>query len=97
MENLNFAQENVTNVVSGESAIVATRRAEQAKKYGMWYKEGATSSDLISWCDNRIAVYTEWIKHCQELRKASQAQLIESMNLEELLALVDARKAAEQQ
>lgn len=97
MENLNFTQENVTNVVSGESTIVSTKRAEQAKKFGMWYKEGATSSDLISWCDNRIAVYTEWIKHCQELKKASQLQLVESMNLEELLALVDAKKTVEQQ
>ena len=39
------------------------KRAEMHRTYGMWYKEGATASDLVSWCDARIAVYSEWIKN----------------------------------
>ena len=47
--------ENEKNV----NGVEESKRAEMHKTYGMWYKEGATASDLVSWCDARIAVYSE--------------------------------------
>ena len=60
------------------------KRAEMHRTYGMWYKEGATASDLVSWCDARIAVYNEWIKNCMELKNSSQVQLLSGMSKEAL-------------
>lgn len=47
-------------------------------------KRDATASDLVSWCDARIAVYREWIKNCMELKHSSQAQLLSGMSKEAL-------------
>lgn len=70
-----------------------SNRAEMHKTYGMWYKEGATASDLVSWCDARIAVYNEWIKNCMELKNSSQVQLLSGMSKEALERALDALKA----
>lgn len=69
------------------------KRAEMHRTYGMWYKEGATASDLVSWCDARIAVYSEWIKNCTELKHSSQAQLLSGMSKEALEAALAALNA----
>lgn len=66
------------------NGVEESKRAEMHKTYGMWYKEGATASDLVSWCDARIAVYREWIKNCMELKHSSQAQLLSGMSKEAL-------------
>lgn len=82
--------ENVNNV----NGVETSKRAEMSRTYGMWYKEGATASDLVSWCDARIAVYNEWIKNCKELKQSSQAQLLSGMSraeLEAALAALDAQ------
>ena len=34
------------------------KRAEMHRTYGMWYKEGATASDLVSWCDAKNSSFT---------------------------------------
>ena len=77
------------NVKSAEER----KRAEMHRTYGMWYKEGATASDLVSWCDARIAVYSEWIKNCTELKHSSQAQLLSGMSKEALEAALAALNA----
>lgn len=82
--------ENVKNVNGAEER----KRAEMHKTYGMWFKEGATASDLVSWCDARIAVYSEWIKNCKALKQSSQTQLLSGMSraeLEAALAAMDAQ------
>ena len=48
------------NVKSAEER----KRAEMHRTYGMWYKEGATASDLVSWCDARIAVCLLYTSRC---------------------------------
>ena len=68
------------------NGVEESKRAEMHRTYGMWYKEGATASDLVSWCDARIAVYSEWIKSCMELKHSSQAQLLSGMSKEALEA-----------
>ena len=66
------------NVKSAEER----KRAEMHRTYGMWYKEGA-----------RIAVYSEWIKNCTELKHSSQAQLLSGMSKEALEAALAALNA----
>ena len=62
------------------------------RTYGMWYKEGATARPCF-WCDARIAVYSEWIKNCTELKHSSQAQLLSGMSKEALEAALAALNA----
>lgn len=73
--------------------VKTTKRAKQSRTYGMWYKEGATASDLVSWCDARIALYNEWIKNCTELKHSSQTQLLGGMSKAELEAALAALNA----
>ena len=70
------------NVKSAEER----KRAEMHRTYGMW-------SELVSWCDARIAVYSEWIKNCTELKHSSQAQLLSGMSKEALEAALAALNA----
>ncbi len=81
-----MTSENANNVNGAE----ISKRAELSRTYGMWYKDGATASDLVSWCDARIAVYNEWIKNCKELKHSSQAQLLGGMSKEALEAALAA-------
>lgn len=81
--------ENVVKNVAVEAAEVSNR-AKMAQQYGMWYKEGATASDLVSWCDGRIAVYNQWIKNCKALKAASQMELLAGMPKEALQAALAA-------
>lgn len=81
-------EENVKNVAA--DAVEVSNRAKMAQQYGMWYKNGATASDLVSWCDGRIAVYTEWIKNCKALKAASQQELLAGVGKEALQAALAA-------
>lgn len=83
-------EEIVKNGVAVEAAKEVSNRAKMAQQYGMWYKEGATASDLVSWCDGRIAVYTQWIQNCKALKAASQQQLLAGVGKEALQAALAA-------
>lgn len=74
----------------GADAAQVSNRASMAQQYGMWYKEGATASDLVSWCDGRIALYTQWIQNCKALKAASQKELLAGMSREALEAALAA-------
>lgn len=75
------------------NAAEESERAMMAQQYGMWYKKGATASELVSWCDGRIAKYTEWIQHCKELKQASQLELLAGVPKEALEAALAAHNA----
>lgn len=78
------------NGAAVEAVKEVSDRAKMAQQYGMWFKEGATASDLVSWCDGRIAIYTQWIQNCKALKKASQMELLAGMGKAELQAALDA-------
>lgn len=75
------------------NGVETSKRAEQSRKYGMWYKEGATPAELVSWCDERISTCNEWIKNCKELKQSSQTQLLSDMPREALEAALAALNA----
>lgn len=82
-------EENIVKGAAVEAAEVSNR-AKMAQQYGMWYKNGATASDLVSWCDGRIALYNEWIKNCKALKAASQQELLAGVGKEALQAALAA-------
>lgn len=81
--------ENV-NANAAVGAANKSSRAMMAEQYGMWYKEDATASELVSWCDGRIAKYNEWIQNCKALKAASQQELLAGVPKEALEAALAA-------
>ena len=77
---------------AAEAANQSVRKV-MANQYGMWYNEDATASELVSWCDGRIAKYNEWIKNCKALKEASQLELLAGVPREALLAALEALNA----
>lgn len=69
---------------------VVLNRAQMSEQYGSWYKEGATASYLVSWCDGRIAKYLQWIENCKALKAASQQELLTGVSKEALQAALAA-------
>lgn len=82
--------ENNTNVAVVENAANSKERAEMHKQYGMWYKKDATASDLVSWCDGRIALYQHWIQNCKALKSNKQQELLAGISKEALQAALAA-------
>lgn len=69
------------------NSVEETTRAIMAQKYGVWYKKNASASELVSWCNDRIAKCNEWIENLQNLREESQKQLFKGMTKEEVLRI----------
>lgn len=83
-------EENVMKGAAVESANEVSNRAKMAQQYGMWFKKDATASDLVSWCDGRIAIYNQWIQNCKALKAASQQELLAGVSKEALQAALAA-------
>lgn len=72
-------------------------RKDKANKYGMWFNDNADPAEIVSWCNGRIQKYKEWIKNCEELRKDNQNKLFDGMSVEDLMRILDEKKAQTQQ
>lgn len=84
---------DLNQVVAAEAVKEVSNRAKMAQQYGMWYKEDATASDLVSWCDGRIAIYLQWIQNCKALKEASQLELLAGVDKATLQAALAALEA----
>ena len=76
-----------------EAAKKSTNRKPMAEKYGSWFSETATSAELVSWCDSRIAKYQQWIENCKVLKSQHQLNLVQGMTEEDLEAALAALRA----
>lgn len=71
------------------NSVEETTRAAMAQKYGSWYKKNASASELVSWCNDRIAKCNEWIENLKVLREESQKQLFKGMTKEEVMRIAE--------
>ena len=77
------------------SEVVATgNRAEMAKNFGMWTSKNASASDLVSWADERIAIYRNWIENLSKLKDENQLKLVDGLTIEQLQAMIEAKRQA---
>lgn len=67
-------------------------RAVMAKTFGMWTSKDAKASELVSWADNRIAIYENWIKNLRKLKDENQLELVNGLSIEELRKLIEAKQ-----
>jgi hypothetical protein len=86
--NVNAANGEVKNVVD-------LGRDEASKLYGSWCSPSATAATIVSWCDKRIQIYTEWIANCEALKKANQIQMCKGFSPDELRKMAEAMEAGE--
>ena len=91
VENLNLVNLEGNSIVT---SVELSDRKSGAAYFGMWYKEDATSSDVVGWCKSRIATYKRYIQNLQTLMGASQQDMVSGMSLEELKAIVAAKEQA---
>jgi hypothetical protein len=76
----------MTNVVANGN------RAEMAKTFGMWTSKKASASDLVSWSDERIAIYENWIKNLRKLKDENQMKLLDGLSVDDLKKMIEARQ-----
>jgi hypothetical protein len=88
--NVNAANGEVKNVVN-------LGRDEASKLYGSWCSPKATAATVVSWCDQRIKIYTEWIANCEALKRQNQVQMCQGFSPDELRKMAEALEAAKQQ
>lgn len=67
-------------------------RAEMAKTFGMWTSKKASASDLVSWSDERIAIYEKWIENLRKLKDENQRKLLDGLSVEDLKKMIEARQ-----
>lgn len=79
------ATEAALAVCKEERDVKAARRIS-ASTYGIWHGDGATASDLVSWCDDRLKTLKHWTDNVLALKASQQSKLTEGMTLKERLA-----------
>ena len=77
--------EMTTLVANGDRAVMA-------KTFGMWTSKKASASDLVSWSDERIAIYEKWIENCRKLKDENQMKLLDGLSVEDLKKMIEARQ-----
>lgn len=79
------ATEAALAVCKEERDVKAARRIS-ASTYGIWHGEGASASELVSWCDDRLDTLQKWTENVKALKAQAQSKLTEGMTLKERLA-----------
>lgn len=89
---------NTNNLIDkkGDTTSVASvelsNKDAASKYFGTWYKANASASDVVNWCDERIAIYKRFITNLETLQKESRKKMCEGMSTEDLQAIINSRQ-----
>ncbi len=82
---------NLVNVkgatVDGTSVNLADKKAA-SEYFGSWFKQNATSADVVSWCKERIANYNRLIQNLNTLMGEAQMDMVRGMDKAQLQAIL---------
>lgn len=83
--------------VDTEVSFDLSDKQEAAKFFGIWYKANIKDSDVVSWCQERIAIYERFIENLKELMQKCQLSMFDNMDANELRAILERKLAKERE
>jgi hypothetical protein len=72
-------------------------KSQAAKYFGIWYKSKIKDSDVVSWCQERIAIYERFIENLKVLMQKCQFSMFDNMDANELRAILEDKLAKERE
>ena len=94
VEKINLKNEKGENV---NVSLDLSDKSQAAKYFGIWYKANIKDSDVVSWCQERIAIYKRFIGNLEELMQKSQLSMFDNMDANELRAILERKLAKERE
>lgn len=89
----NLTLEN-KNGATNSTSVELSEKAAASEYFGTWFKADASASDVVNWCDERIAIYKRFITNLETLQKESRKKMCEGMSTEDLQAIINSRQVA---
>lgn len=83
--------------VDTEVSIDLSDKQEAAKYFGIWYKANIKDSDVVSWCQERIAIYERFIENLKVLMQKCQLSMFANMDVDQLRAILKDKEAKERE
>lgn len=72
-------------------------KSQASKYFGIWYKAKIKDSDVVSWCQERIAIYERFIENLKELMQKCQLSMFDNMDVNQLRKILDDKLAKERE
>lgn len=72
-------------------------KSQASKYFGIWYKANIKDSDVVSWCQERIAIYERFIENLKVLMQKCQLSMFDNMNVDQLRKILDDKLAKERE
>lgn len=83
--------------VDTEVSFDLSDKQEAAKYFGIWYKANIKDSDVVSWCQERIAIYERFIENLKALMRKCQLSMFDNMDVNQLRAILRDKEAKERE
>ena len=90
VEKINLKNEKGENV---NVSLDLSDKSQAAKYFGIWYKANIKDSDVVSWCQERIAIYERFIENLKALMQKCQLSMFDNMDVEQLRAILKDKEA----
>lgn len=68
-------------------------KSQASKYFGIWYKSKIKDSDVVSWCQDRIAIYERFIENLKVLMQTSQLKMFANMDVDQLRKILEDKEA----
>ena len=83
--------------VDTEVSFDLSDKSQASKYFGIWYKANIKDSDVVSWCQERIAIYERFIENLKVLMKKSQLSMVDNMDVNQLRKILEDKLAKERE
>lgn len=83
--------------VDTEVSFDLSDKQEAAKYFGIWYKANIKDSDVVSWCQERIAIYKRFIGNLEVLMQKSQLSMFDNMDVNQLRKILEDKEAQQRE
>lgn len=94
VKNISLKDEKGENV---NVSLDLSDKSQAAKYFGIWYKANIKDSDVVSWCQERIAIYERFIENLKALMQKCQLSMFDNMDANELRAILERKLAKERE